>query len=170
MLTIRYSKEEDAELIATISRKTFFETFAANNTKEDMELFMSEQFSQEKLIQEAMEPQNTFLLAFDDLSCVGYAMMREGFKYPDFENQESIEIARLYVVNPQIGSGMGKALMQKCILHSKELKKQVIWLGVWEKNIRAISFYKKWGFEKFGEHDFILGEDVQRDWLMKKQI
>jgi ribosomal protein S18 acetylase RimI-like enzyme len=60
--------------------------------------------------------------------------------------------------------------MQNCIDKAIELKKEIIWLGVWEKNTKAISFYSKWGFIKFAEHPFVLGDDIQNDWLMKKEI
>ena len=69
-----------------------------------------------------------------------------------------------------IGKGVGSALMNKCIDIAREKDYHTVWLGVWEHNHRAIEFYTRWGFEKFAEHDFILGNDVQKDWLMKKDI
>ena len=42
----------------------------------------------------------------------------------------------------------------------------VVWLGVWERNPRAISFYRKVGFAEVGEHVFQLGSDPQRDVVM----
>jgi ribosomal protein S18 acetylase RimI-like enzyme len=81
-----------------------------------------------------------------------------------------MEIARIYAMKQMIGKGAGKILMQSSIDIAKEKNKAVIWLGVWEKNQRAIDFYTKWGFEKFDETDFLLGSDVQRDWLMRKFI
>ena len=169
-ITIRYATENDAELIADLSRKTFSETFGYLNTKETMDKFLNEQFSRDKLINEVTGPDNIFLLVFDDETPVGYAKMRHGEKRPEFENRDSVEIARIYVINSYIGAGVGKELMRKCIFLARDMKKEIVWLGVWEKNNRAISFYKKWGFEKFGEHSFTLGDDVQNDWLMKKQL
>jgi ribosomal protein S18 acetylase RimI-like enzyme len=169
-VTIRIANEADAELIAGLSRKTFYETFATHNTKENMNKFMHEQFTHEVLIKEVNEPGNIFLLAVNDQHPVGYAKMREGEKYPEFGNKDSIEIARIYVEITSIGAGVGKLMMRNCIALAKEMKKDIIWLGVWEKNTRAISFYAKWGFEKFGEHPFSLGDDVQTDWLMKKSL
>ena len=83
----------------------------------------------------------------------------------------AIEIARIYAVQTSIGKGVGSALMREKY-RDCPCKKVIIlvWLGVWEHNRRAIDFYTRWGFEKFAEHDFILGNDVQKDWLMKKQI
>ena len=169
-ITIRFSTTDDAELIADLSRKTFSETFGYLNTKENMDKFLGEQFNREKLIKEVNDNKNIFLLVFDDENPIGYAVLREGEKYPSFDDKDSIEIGRIYVVNSYIGTGVGQELMRKCIFLAKEMKKEIIWLGVWEKNTRAISFYTKWGFEKFGEHPFILGNDVQNDWLMKKQL
>jgi ribosomal protein S18 acetylase RimI-like enzyme len=81
-----------------------------------------------------------------------------------------LEIARLYAVSPMIGKGVGSLLMQKSIDTAKERNKEAVWLGVWENNHRAISFYTRWGFEKFGEQDFLLGDDVQNDWLMMRKV
>ena len=82
----------------------------------------------------------------------------------------ALEVARLYAVTSQIGKGVGSQLMQACLQIAKEKNKEWLWLGVWEKNQRAIDFYTKWGFEKFDETDFLLGDDMQRDWLMKKKV
>jgi len=167
---IRFATSDDAELIADISRRTFHETFGYVNTKENMDKFMNEQFNREKLIKEVTEPGNTFFLAFDNDTPVGYVRMREGKKFPEFENKDSIEIARIYSVNSYLGTGVGEQLMRQCIFIAKELKKEIIWLGVWEKNPRAIAFYTKWGFKKFSDQDFLLGDDLQKDWLLMKKL
>ena len=169
-LVIRYALPAEAPLIADISRLTFYETFAESNTVEDMEKFLNEQFSMDTLIKETEEPGNIFLLAYDDTEPIGYAKMRDGEKRSEFEGLCSIEIARIYAVKKSIGKGVGRELMQKCIDIAREMNRDIIWLGVWEKNERAIQFYLKWGFEKFAEHEFVLGDDVQTDWLMCKRL
>ena len=110
------------------------------------------------------------MLAFDEDTPVGYVQMREGKKFPDFENKDSIEIVRIYSVNSYLGTGVGQQLMRQCVFIAKELKKEIIWLGVWEKNPRAIAFYTKWGFEKFSDQDFLLCDDLQKDWLLMKKL
>lgn len=169
-LVIRYALPAEASLIADISRQTFYETFAESNTAEDMEKFMNEQFSRDTLIKETEEPGSIFLLAYDDAEPIGYAKMRDGEKHSEFNGFTSIEIARIYALKKSIGKGVGRELMQKCISIAREMNRDIIWLGVWEKNERAIQFYRKWGFEKFAEHEFILGNDVQTDWLMYKRL
>ncbi|MBO9634005.1 MAG: GNAT family N-acetyltransferase [Chitinophagaceae bacterium] len=169
-VVIRYASAEDAQLIAALSRETFYHTFSSQNTAEDMEKFMSEQFSTERLVAQVGAPGNIFLLAYAGDQLAGYVRMLEGFPPAELLDLPTIEIARIYAVQDVIGKGVGKALMQRCIDIATEKKKRSIWLGVWEKNERAIAFYAKWGFEKFGEHDFVLGNDVQRDWMMRKLI
>jgi ribosomal protein S18 acetylase RimI-like enzyme len=85
-------------------------------------------------------------------------------------NQWDMEIARIYAVSSSIGKGVGSQLMTECLRAARERGKQLVWLGVWEKNERAIQFYTRWGFEKFGEHVFMLGNDAQTDFLMKKLL
>jgi ribosomal protein S18 acetylase RimI-like enzyme len=169
-ITIRYATAADAENIALLSRKSFYDTFVEFNTKEDMDKFMNESFSMQVLMDEVKEKEHIFLTAFIDDELIGYAKITESKNPPELENINAIEIMRLYAAQKTIGKGVGKALMEKCIALAAEKNKQIIWLGVWEHNQRAISFYTKFGFEKFGEHDFILGNDVQTDWLMKKLI
>ncbi|MGQ0740618.1 MAG: GNAT family N-acetyltransferase [Bacteroidota bacterium] len=169
-LIIRFATAADSSLIADLSRQTFYETFARQNTAENMEKFMSEQFSKERLMAEVGAPGNIFLLAFAGDVPVGYVKMREGEQKVEFGNKTSIEIARIYAASSSIGKGVGSALMQRCIEIARGMNKEIIWLGVWEKNQQAIAFYQKWGFEQFGTHVFKLGNDPQTDWLMKKEF
>ena len=170
MISVRFATSQDAELIADISRQTFYDTFASQNTVEDMNKFLNEQFTREALINEVSTKDNIFLLAYDQDEPVGYVRLRDNNNPPSLGSTNAIELARIYATPTSIGKGVGKALMQKCIELAEKGKKDFIWLGVWEKNQRAIDFYTKWGFEKFADHDFVLGNDVQKDWLMKKKI
>jgi ribosomal protein S18 acetylase RimI-like enzyme len=160
----------DRQLIADMSRQTFYDTFAMHNSKENMDKFMNEQFTPELLMEEVGAPGNIFLLAYDDEQPAGYVRMREYNNPPELGSSNAIEIARIYALPSAIGRGVGKKLMQECINIAQEKKKEALWLGVWEKNLRAIEFYAKWGFEKFATHVFMLGDDAQTDWLMKKSL
>ena len=170
MITVKIATTNDADLIADMSRETFYDSFAADNTKEDMDIFLNQTFTREALVEEVGARNNIFLLAYDGDNPVGYVRMRENNIPPELDADRAIEIARIYAVKSAIGKGVGKALMQKCLDIAKERKHHTVWLGVWEHNKRAQDFYSKWGFTKFADHDFILGRDVQKDWLMKKDI
>jgi diamine N-acetyltransferase len=168
MYTIRQAESKDAELVADLSRDTFYESFAADNSEEDMEIFLSKQFTREGLIAEMDRTDLIFFLVCVEDEVIGYVKLR-ACKLPD-SNDPSIEIARIYLKKEWIGKGAGKLMMQVSVDHAVQQQMKWLWLGVWEKNPRAIEFYQKWGFVKFGETDFFLGNDKQTDWLMKKQL
>ena len=169
-VSLRYATRKDALLIADISRQTFYDTFAAQNTKEDMDKFLEEQFTRGRLIMEVGAKENTFLLAYAGEEVAGYVKLRDGKRPKTLGTEPALEIARLYCTASMVGKGIGKLLMQTSIDIARERDKKLVWLGVWEKNQRAIDFYNKWGFTKFDETDFLLGNDLQRDWLMKREV
>lgn len=169
-LVIREATVADAKLIADISHQTFYETFAAHNRREDMDKFLNQQFTKGRLIMEVGARGNTFLLAYDGNDIAGYVKIRDERVPLSLGKVAALEVARLYAMNNQIGKGVGSFLMQACIDAATEKSKEWLWLGVWEKNQRAIEFYTRWGFEKFDETDFLLGDAMQRDWLMKRRV
>ena len=169
-LVIREATVTDARLIADISHKTFYDTFAAFNSIHNMDKFLNQQFTKGKLMMEVGARENIFLLAYEGDEVAGYVKLRDERVPSGMGKVSALEIARLYAMKGKIGKGVGSLLMQSCIDIAKQKNKAWLWLGVWEKNQRAIDFYTRWGFEKFDETDFLLGDDTQKDWLMKKIV
>lgn len=170
-LTIRLATPADAELIANMSRETFYNAFAPDNTEANMEKFMNEVFTRERLMDELNLPNNIFLLAYIDNKPAGYVRMRDkAIPEAELGSDNIIEIARIYTISDHIGKGIGTELIHKCISLAKEKQRIFIWLGVWEKNLKGIRFYERFGFKKFGEHLFVLGDDIQTDLLMMKNL
>ena len=167
---IRYASPADAEIVAEISRQTFYDTFAAQNSKENMDIHMDKYYSLEKIQAELADPCNVFILAYSGNRLVGYAKLNEHIKEESKNLGDPIEIERIYSIKEMIGKGVGKKLMGTCLAIAREKNKKEIWLGVWAHNHPAIEFYTRWGFEKFGEHNFPVGNDPQKDWLMKKKL
>jgi len=166
----RIATVEDAVSLAEISRTTFYDTYQAYNTKEDMEMFLLEHFSIDLVIEELKRTDNIFLLVYDNEQLCGYAKLSESKTTDQLKDFQALEIARIYSIKEKIGKGIGKILIERCVTIARQKNKQMIWLGVWKQNPRAIAFYQKNGFEIFGEQDFVLGKDVQQDWLMKRSL
>jgi ribosomal protein S18 acetylase RimI-like enzyme len=169
-IVIPIATSTDAALIARLSRRTFQDSFAKFNTKQNMDKFMNVQFTEDLLMAEVDDPLNIFLLACIDNKPVGYVKLCESKNPPALDKIDAIEIARIYSDQKTIGKGVGKAMMLQCIEIGKGKKKKAIWLGVWEHNEQALSFYKRFGFEQFGSHIFMLGDDAQTDLLLKKNL
>ncbi|MDB6136906.1 MAG: family N-acetyltransferase [Verrucomicrobiales bacterium] len=167
--TLRKATIADAELIADMSRQTFYDTFAADNDPADMQLFLNEQFTRGRLLIEVGRPGLEFILAYVGSEVAGYLKLRDA-RPPAGIDGPALEVARLYALKNFIGKGIGAALIEESLRIAAGKGKEWIWLGVWERNARAIAFYERWGFEKFSECDFLLGHDKQRDWLMKRRV
>ncbi len=169
-ITVRTATPEDLHRLMAIGSTTFLDTFAEANSKADMDLYLKKNFSEAQVMSELKDPGNIFLVAESRGQIAGYAKMRTGKAPEELEGRDAIEIERLYAAREFIGKQVGYTLMQKCLAVARERKAETVWLGVWEHNPRAIAFYLKCGFEKFGTHAFVLGTDEQTDHLMKKDL
>jgi ribosomal protein S18 acetylase RimI-like enzyme len=169
-LSIRRASTEDAESLAELGARTFAETFAADNSPEDMAAYTAASFSLEALTAELTDPLSIFFIAEIDGSAAGYAKLHPGEVPESVGEEKSIELVRLYVARAWLGRGVGPALMRRCLAEARERGFQTIWLGVWERNYRAQAFYRKWDFHEVGEHIFQLGSDPQRDVVMRRAV
>ena len=161
---------DDSSLIADIGASTFEASFGANNRLEDMEQYLSLSFSKAHIEVQLAEPSTIFLLAYEDCKAVGYVMLRVSKKPMVVIGPKPVELVRLYIEEEIIGKGYGSALMNSCLKEAKKNGRRTIWLGVWEKNLRAIRFYEKWGFTKLGTKEFVLGSDLQNDHIMARPV
>ena len=169
-LLIRRALDADAVLLAELGARTFYESFAAENSPEDISTYLDASFGPEKQAVELAEPGSIFLIAEIDGIALGYAQLRRGESPECVSGSEPIELARIYVSQARLGLGVGEALMRACIDEAQRAGHQTMWLGVWERNVRAQGFYRKWNFSIVGEHIFQLGSDPQRDLVMERAL
>ena len=167
-LTIRQATADDAELLYTIGLETFSDTFSRDNTPEDIAIYLAAAFSRDIQAAELAAPRSWFLIAETEGEPAGYARLVAGAAPQQVTGTNPIEIVRLYSRAAWIGRGVGAALMRACLETATDLGCDTVWLGVWERNQRAIAFYERWGFRKVGSHPFMLGHDAQTDWLMQR--
>lgn len=169
-LTIRRGTLGDAGLLSELGARTFTETFAADNSPEDLAAYLATSFNVAHQSAELEDTGSTFLIAEVDGRAAGYAMLREGEPENGVEGAKPIELVRLYVSRDWLGRGIGEQLMRACIDEARQAGHETLWLGVWERNARAQAFYRKWNFRTVGEHMFQLGSDLQRDILMERAL
>ncbi len=170
MFSIRKVDQSDLHELQKIGKDTFNETFAADNLVSDMEKYLKESFSFHKLQIELNNPNSAFYFAEDEHEIVGYLKVNIGDAQTENLLPNSFEIERIYVRSAYHGQQIGKLLFNKAKHLAEEKGINKIWLGVWEENFNAIKFYEKNGFIVFGSHNFVLGEDVQTDVMMKLEL
>ncbi|EGG24028.1 Transcriptional repressor of sporulation [Cavenderia fasciculata] len=161
----------DVEQLLSIGRRTFFESFSAVNTEDDMKQYLETAFTIDKLTAEVNDTNSEFYFAVVDYAVVvGYLKLNYGQSQTEIKDNGALEIERIYVLKEYHGKSVGQVLCNKALQVAKERASDYIWLGVWERNPRAISFYTKNGFVAFDKHIFTLGSDDQTDILMKLQL
>ena len=166
--TTRLATVDDAAALVDIGIKTFRDTFSADNTESNMSAYLNKTFTSDQITKDISDPNSTYVLAYHGTQIVGYAKLRKKEKSGD--SPDNVEIERLYATKDYIGKKVGKALMLACLNTARLSGYKSVWLGVWEKNRKAIAFYKSWGFEIIGSHPFLLGEDLQTDLIMEKKL
>jgi len=157
----------EIEQLQQIGRQTFSETFSAGNTEENMANYLREGFSVEKLMSELNDENAEVYFAMLSDKVIGYLKVNFGQSQTELQDDKALEVERIYVLKEFHGKKVGQVLYEKAMDIAKQKSADYIWLGVWEENPRAISFYKKNGFVEFDKHIFKLGQDEQTDIMMK---
>ena len=169
-INIRNVTLNDINQLQKISRQIFLETFSAGNSEKNMKEYLEKNFSIEKLTSELKNEDSEFYFAELDNNIIGYLKLNYGESQTELKDEKAIEIERIYVLKEFHGKKVGQLLYNKAIQIAREMNSDYVWLGVWQENTRAITFYKKNGFAEFDKHIFKLGDDEQIDIMMKLQL
>ena len=162
-LILREARPDEAALIARLARQSFTETFADANTPEDLALFLDSAYRDAQQGAELADPDWTTLLALEDGVPAGFAQLRRNHPEACVTGPAPVELNRLYVLQAFHGRGLGAALMQAVVERARAEGFRTLWLGVWEHNLKAQAFYRRWGFRDVGSHRFLVGTDLQTD-------
>jgi diamine N-acetyltransferase len=169
-LSIRRAGLSDLKELQSIGRKTFYESFSQLNTAEDMQDYLNNSFSEARLSAELTNGDSEFYFALYDNNVVGYLKINFRSAQTEPKDLDPLEIERIYVSREFQGKEIGKALFDHAVQRARDENCSYIWLGVWERNEKAIRFYERQGFIEFDRHIFVLGSDKQTDLLMKRPV
>lgn len=166
----RRAEPRDAAALAEFCARTFRETYDAHNSEEDMALHLRTHFSEALQRAEIADVDAVMLVAEHEGALAGYAKVRRGAAPACVGGERPVEVQRFYVDRAWQGTGLAYRLMDAAHEWARALGADTLWLGVWERNPRAIAFYGKCGFTDVGAWTFTLGKDVQNDRLMVKKV
>ena len=168
---IRQCTPADAQALSEIGKSTFYETWRPTSTEENIRFYISQTYDELLIKRYLNNGNNNYYVAEEDGKMIGYARLRVSNENPgQLENYKCIELAHLYVRKKYISKKVGAALLLQALKYSADNNFDVIWLSSWEENLRAMTFYKKFGFEVFGKHKFIYGNKIDEDLLMMKKL
>ena len=167
---IRKVEIADVEVLAKLAKQTFRETFAHDNTEEQLQEYFEETYNLRVLSTELENPESeTYFIMYEE-EIAGFLKVNWGNAQTERELENAFEIQRLYVLQTYQGFGLGKQLFEFALEHAEKKGFSWAWLGVWEHNTKAQAFYNRYGFETFSQHNFMVGQKVDTDWLLKKKL
>ena len=167
---IRKVEVAEVEVLARLAKQTFRETFAHDNTEEQLQEYFEEVYSLRTLSTELENPDSETYFIMREEEIAGYLKVNWGSAQTERELEDAFEIQRLYVLQKFQGFGLGKQLFEFALELAENNGFSWAWLGVWEGNLKAQAFYNRYGFEKFSQHRFMVGQKVDTDWLMRKKL
>ncbi len=170
MLEIRRAQPKDIQQLREISIQTQMDTFADQNTPEVMEAHIESMFNPVTFENDFYAPDSAYYIAWEGGEMAGFSRVRITDEAAEHLGTNALELHRIYVTKKFLGRGIGFALVKHAIDYARERKFEWLWLGVWEKNVRAQEFYAKCGFVRFAEHIYMMGHEPQNDWLLKFKL
>jgi diamine N-acetyltransferase len=169
-LVMRAAIPEDAAVLAALGARTFRDAFGAHNTRENMDAYVGQAYSEAAQRRELEDPSWQTLLVEHRGIAMAFAQLRKGPSPACVTGPSPVELCRIYVERGWHGQGVAQALMKEVIAIARRLGGRTLHLGVWEHNARALAFYSKLGFQDVGERDFVLGAAVDRDRILSLPI
>ncbi|MFA6260707.1 MAG: GNAT family N-acetyltransferase [Bacteroidia bacterium] len=163
---IRKAVPEDAALLAELGATTFYDTFSAFHSEEDMQLYLKKAYAQKDIAVNLTNPEIAYFIAFDGDTAAGYTKLLRNASHPQIQST-AIELEKIYVRKNYLGKNVGKALMDHALNYARTENFEILFLGVWQENNRAVNFYKKAGMEVFTTRTFQLGQTLCDDYLLK---
>lgn len=167
---IKKCNNEDLLILQNISMETFYDTFKDQNSLENMNAYLEKAFNLKQLERELSSIHSEFFFVYMNGEVAGYLKVNSGEEQTETMGEEALEIERIYIKCNFQKHGLGKYLLNQAVEMAMERKKKKLWLGVWEKNENAISFYEKMGFVQTGVHSFYMGDEEQMDLIMIKTL
>ncbi|HMT27666.1 MAG TPA: GNAT family N-acetyltransferase [Bacteroidia bacterium] len=170
MIEIRKAVIQDYEMLAVLGRRAFYEAFGDYNDPADMQAYLDLAFNPDTIKKQLQDEDITYLVATYQHDPVGYAKLKRNSFPPELKDSKCLQLERIYVLQAYIGKKVGRTLMEECLKIASAEKYDQIWLSVWQENKRAIEFYNKWGLKVIGYKQFIIGNEINDDFVMAKEV
>jgi len=160
----------DASPLAAFAARTFAEAFAKDNRPEDLRAYLAAAYGVAQQAGELADPHAVTLLAYEDEALIAYAQLRIAQPPACVIDARPVELQRFYIDAPFHGRGVAELMMRAARDAADAMGGDNLWLGVWERNARALSFYRRQGFADVGSKDFHVGPDRQTDRVMVRSL
>jgi ribosomal protein S18 acetylase RimI-like enzyme len=136
----------------------------------DVDKFVALNLTAQRFEEYVADPDHAVLVAEEDGTMIGYAMMVHGEPYDEnarvvVRHRPTTELSKIYVLPSAHGGGVARELLAAAIDIAREIGAAGMWLGTNQANARAQRFYEKSGFEKVGTKRFRVGDRWEDDFV-----
>lgn len=161
--TIRHATPEDAPLLAVFAAQAFTETYRELSDAQEIADYVAEHFQPQVLSAVIADPACTVLLAWVGAQLAGYAILKDEPAPGCVTGPAPLKLWRIYLGAGFIGQGLGAQLMRAVHAGARSRGARTLWLGVYDRNVRAVQFYERFGFAKVGGQEFLFGGQIYID-------
>ena len=165
-LIIRNAAHNDVADLVEMAAEAFRDTYREIVDPHDMEHYVTTALTSDYFLPHVDDPSSSLLLAIAGAQLVGYALVTRSVPPACVNRFSPVELARIYLRREVIGKGYGASLMRAVQAEARRLRADGIWLGVYDRNLRARAFYQRWGFIDVGIQQFMLGDKIYADPIM----
>jgi diamine N-acetyltransferase len=168
---VRMARVQDAKNLSVFAKNTFVDTYAGMVDRTELLDYSNETFHLDNQLNEIINPDNLIFLAEDDESnLLGYALIQ--YRSLKFTHRvyRQCELKRIYLSNKVFRKGIGTRLLNAVKGTLSKQGIETLYVGVWDKNSRALAFYFKNGFKEVADTHFELGNQTCRDLVLQCAI
>ena len=167
---IRQATLDDVEILCRLGAATFRETYRAISDPREVDEYADEHFTRARVEAWFRRPCARTLIAFAADAPAGYAHVRSA-RVPDcVADRKAVELSRLYLLASAQGTGLGGQLMAAAVAEIAALGGRTVWLGAYDRNVRALDFYARRGFVQVGTHEFEFGGQIHADPVLTRAV
>ena len=167
---IRHAILDDVDLLCHLGATTFRDTYRPITDAAELEDYVATQFTPTKVQAWLRDPRARTLLAFAAGAPAGYAHVRAAPVPACVADRRAIELSRLYLLASAQGTGLGSALMDAALAQAAALGGRTVWLGAYDRNLKALDFYSRRGFVQVGTHEFEFGGQIHADPVLIRAV
>jgi ribosomal protein S18 acetylase RimI-like enzyme len=166
---IRRADAADAPTLSALGALTFTESFGHLYSQSDLQAFIAESHSVAAYEQLLADPDYALWLAEEQGAAIGYALAGpSGLPHADVQPGDG-ELKRLYLLSSAQGGGIGARMFERALEWLEREGPRAVWISVWSENYGAQRLYARYGFQKVGEYDFIVGEQRDHEFIFHRK-
>jgi diamine N-acetyltransferase len=161
--TIHPATAEDAAPLAAFAAQAFTDTYRELSDAQEIADYVAEHFRPGIMAGVIGDPACSTLLLRVGGELAGYAILKAEPAPACVTQRLPLKLWRLYLGAGFIGQGLGARLMAAVHAEARRRGAQTLWLGVYDRNLRAVRFYERFGFAKVGGQEFLFGGQIYID-------